>query len=97
MKRYEAMYTQYRYVRQTKMPANMRYVPIRPSYNLPNIPHSYTVCMYVQCRYVCIIIYRLIPTATITFSKQKCTATKLGQLVNLCRKPSSSIYSSIWY
>ena len=74
MKRYEAMYTQYRSVRQTKMPANMRYVPIRPSYSLPNIPHSYTVCMYVctvyVCMYVCIIIYRLIPTATITKNAQ---------------------------
>ena len=32
------MYTQYRPVRQTKMSANVYYVPIRQSYCLPNVP-----------------------------------------------------------
>ena len=37
MKCHEAMYTQYCPVRETKMPANVHYVPIRQTYCSPNI------------------------------------------------------------
>ena len=45
MKHHEAMYTQYRPVRQTKMSTNMRYVPVCQTYCLPNILRN-TVCTF---------------------------------------------------
>ena len=35
----QAMYTQHCPVRQTKIPANVYYIPIRQTYCTPNIPH----------------------------------------------------------
>ena len=35
---YEAMYTEYHPVRQTKIFANVHYIPIRQTYCTPNVP-----------------------------------------------------------
>ena len=41
------MYTQYRPVFQTKISANVHYVPIRQTYCSPNIPRTWYIYIYI--------------------------------------------------